>query len=162
MNQSEFLQIFDIHGDEIYSFVYLRCNYQREIAEDLTQEVFLRAWKARESYDRSKAAGRTWLFRIARNALIDHYRKKRESTNDSAAQELIEKTAEVELENAALRHSIQQGLERLSDEDRELITLRYIQDLELMEIAEIVGKNYNAVKVAIHRAVAKLKQIINA
>lgn len=161
MNQTEFLQIFDAHGGSIFGFIYNRVGRHKELAEDIAQEVFVRAWRERANFDPAKGGIKTWLFTIARNLVIDHYRaqarRQIDSLENAPESSAVTHTSEADL----LMHFLTGKLPELSDDDCELITLRYIEQLELEEVAELIGKSYNATKVAVHRALYKLRDLIN-
>jgi RNA polymerase sigma-70 factor, ECF subfamily len=162
VNQTEFLQIFDAHGGSIFGFIYNRVGRHKELAEDISQEVFVRAWRERERFDPAKGGIKTWLFTIARNLIIDHYRAQARRQTDSLENVPESHTATHSSDASLLMHFLTGKLPELSEEDCELITLRYIEQLELEEIAEIIEKNYNATKVAVHRALYKLRDLINS
>ena len=143
-------------------FRFIRSRIQnRELAEDLTQEVFIRAWRYRDSFDVKKSSLKNWLFVIAVNLLRDYYRKNKlqiEELNEDISHEInIEKDAE---QNNLIRYVFRKMTE-LSERDQELLLLRYKLDLKMEDIAEIMKMELSAVKVAIHRAIKKLKSICN-
>src|SRR5690606_2198698 len=162
MTDTEFIEAFRAYNENIFNFLCLRV-HSREIAQDLTQEVYIKLWDNKAKYDPNKASIRTWLFKIARNHLIDHFRKNKNSfANISTESELLVEIYDDETTEKDL--DIQYVLKKLYElepEEQNLIILKYIEDLSNAEIAEIVDKNVVATKVAIHRAMKKLKRIIN-
>jgi RNA polymerase sigma-70 factor (ECF subfamily) len=139
-------------------------------AEDMTADVFLEALQAADRFHGNPADLRSWLFRIARNNLIDRIRRDRRATLDT-----IESASETELARAlpsvdpgdealaALdRERVQEAIRSLSPDQREVILLRLGGGLSGPEIATIVGKTTGAVKALQHRALATLARILGA
>lgn len=152
INKQNFVdEVFEPYHKELYNFVMSRTGYKVHLAEDITQDIFLKLWKSRKSYDKNKASIRTWMYQIARNYLIDIFRKKKlEFVDDAKGSTELKTEDKIFVENM---------LQKLNDRDRELVQLRYIQDLSIKEIAQIIDKNESATKVAIHRAIKKLRKI---
>ena len=80
MKQDDFGKLYDQHVKKIYEFIYFKTHH-KETAEDLTSVTFMKALSNIESFDEKKASFKTWLYRIARNTVIDHYRMKRETAD---------------------------------------------------------------------------------
>lgn len=161
-NPDAFGELYDRYVKQIYRFVYFKVSNHEE-AEDLTSEVFLKAWNYLQE-KKEVASFRGLLYRIARNAIIDLYRtratrpealsdEEMEVTDDNAWYQGITTTLESEKIIAALKN--------LKQEYQEVITLRYIDELEVSEIADIVGKGHITVRVTLHRALKKLKDILD-
>jgi RNA polymerase sigma-70 factor (ECF subfamily) len=124
-------------------------------AEDLTSEAVERGLRYRDSYDPSRGTPLTWLIGIARRCLADRALRPapvpREHVED-------EPTWEDLAGEAALRLSVRAAVERLPPRDRELVALRYGADLTARQIAELLELKTNAVEVALHRALGRLRQ----
>lgn len=157
MTEQEFLQSFIDFNVTIYNFVYFNVGKNKEVAEDVTQETFLRAWKYRESFNPDKAQLKTWYFQIARNLTIDSYKKK-ENLNTSISE--LESGEDDSFSDIEYSIDATNALTLLNEEERSILILRYIDELELNEIAEIIDKSYDATKVYIHRIIQKLKILI--
>lgn len=156
-----FAKLYDTYVEQIYRFVYFKVSSHEE-AEDITSEVFLKAWHYIQERKEIKSF-RGLLYRIARNCVIDMYRLKY-SKPESPLNEDIDigdnnKWYE-ELTGKIDTQKIIQALKKLKQEYREVITLRYVDELEVDEIAEIVDKGTIAVRVTLHRALKKLKDIV--
>jgi RNA polymerase sigma factor (sigma-70 family) len=129
-------------------------------AEDVTSEVFERALRYRRSYDRSKGEPLGWLIGIARrcadDALAGRARERVETTEiaDSNSRSVEDQTVR--------RMTLAAALAQLSDRDRELIALRYGGELTAAEIAQIMDAQTNAIEVALHRALARLRRLLDA
>jgi RNA polymerase sigma-70 factor (ECF subfamily) len=141
----------------VYAYVAYRIGPGAD-ADDLTGDVFERALRYRESFDPDKGTPTAWLIGIARRCVDRHL--GRPSTIP------LEDSPEVatadDLEEATLRKlSMEEALSRLGDRDRELIALRYGADLTARHIAELLSLSPNAVEVALHRAIERLKQTLD-
>lgn len=143
----------------LYKYVYVRIQDQG-ISEDIVQEAFFKAWTKRETFDPKKSSLKNWLFVITINLVRDHYRSKK-SHQEEILDEGISDTTDIHksLEEKNLLEFILMRMHELPERDQELIHLRYTQDLSLQEISEVMKMNYSAAKVALHRALQKLKTI---
>lgn len=152
--------LFDRHHRALYNF-FLRLTGSREASEDLVQDVFLRMLKYRDSY-RPGTLFRSWMYRIARNARLDHGRKHPEQAHlaDDAAglespvpgpQDTLAQRQELALLRAALA--------RLPEEKREVLILSRFQQLSYEEMAELLECTVGAVKVRVHRALEELRSV---
>jgi RNA polymerase sigma-70 factor (ECF subfamily) len=161
-NRQDLEELFKWLNEPIFKYVYIRCGYNRELAEDITQDIFIKVWEKRDTFNPNKSSLKNWVYVIARNQIIDKYRKKKIFVSN--IDEKIENTTGKEdssIEDDLMLEGILKSMDRLKDSDKEVIVLRYIQDLEIEEIAQILGKSKNATKVMIHRALKKLKYIVN-
>lgn len=156
---------FRDHRESVYRYVRFRVS-TREVAEDLTSEVFLKALRALSRYDRKRSAPRTWLLRIARNTVTDHLRTLRRrgslhisldrvpdlvSHGPSQEERILREEELKRLFNAAAT---------LREADQEVLSLRYGAGLSNVEIAESLKVSANAVAVRIHRALARLREAV--
>lgn len=148
-------------ADAIYRHCFFRVS-SKELAEDLTQETFTKTWaylSQGNTIDNPKA----FLFRIAGNLVVDHYRRKKESSLDALAEGGFDPMGDDEqsiLTASAAKQALA-SLEQLDFEYREILTMRYVSDLSIGEIAETIGESENVVSVRIHRGVQKLKKILH-
>ena len=143
-------------------FRFIRSRIQnKELSEDLTQEVFIRAWRYKDSFDVKKSSLKNWLFVIAVNLLRDYYRKNKLQIEELDENLSDETDIKKDAEQNNLIHYVFQKITELPERDQELVLLRYKLDLKMEDIAEIMKMELSAVKVAIHRAIKKLKSICN-
>jgi RNA polymerase sigma-70 factor (ECF subfamily) len=152
--------IFEKYHVKMYNF-FLRLVRERETSRDLTQNVFSRILKYRASYD-EKQPFKTWIYKLARNVHIDHYNKNRYLTSDYQDVEMLEdnqRDALVEMEDSERKDILREALEQLPVEQKEVIELSRFQGLKYEEISKITGSSVPAVKVKVHRAIKKLKEI---
>jgi RNA polymerase sigma-70 factor (ECF subfamily) len=138
----------------VYAYVAYRIGDGAE-AEDVTSETFERALRYRNSYDPRRGEPVAWLIGIARRC-IEGARLRPESlaTAEEAADPLDVEGATIE------RVTLEQAVERLDERDRELIALRYGSDLSARQIGELLDLRTNAVEVALHRALARLRKLL--
>lgn len=155
-----FLDAYEAHADAIYRHCFFRV-YSRTRAEELVQETFMRAWKYLQD---GKVIDniRAFLYRVAGNLIIDESRKKKESSLD-ALMESEEMPFEPsnndhrDIAHKAIFREVLDKLRKIPENDRELVTLRFVDDLDPKEIGEITGMSANNVSVRIHRALESLK-----
>lgn len=145
--------LFERYHVRIFNFLCQMTNGDRDLSEDVTQEVFYKAIKYRSSYHGGKFI--SWIFTIARNSLSNHYRKKKEKIDrlDDVGYKLGEEN-NVKLDD--LSH-LSEVLNKLDDQDKELIVLNRLQEVKYDQLAEMMGSTTGAVKVKVHRALKKLK-----
>ena len=153
-------ELFKWLNEPLYRYAYVRCGYNRELAEDITQDIFIKAWIKRSTFNANKSSLKNWIYIIARNYIIDFYRKKKPVTSSYNELQDVLKEQGMTIEDELMLYSIMNKLDSLKDHEKEVIILRYVQDLEIEDIAKITNKNINATKVMIHRAIQKLKEIM--
>jgi RNA polymerase sigma-70 factor, ECF subfamily len=140
---------------QVYAYMTYRLGPGPE-AEDATSETFVRALRYRDSYDPGKAAPIAWLLGIARRCADDALSARRPT-----APEPEETVSSEELENeAALRLDLHSAVKLLDERDRDLLALRYGADLKARQIAELLGERTNAIEVALHRALGRLRKLM--
>ena len=139
----------------VYAFVAYKIGAGHD-AEDVTGEVFERALRYRRGYDPAKGPPLAWLVGIARRVLAD-----RAVSGAETVAEVPETAAPGELESDSVeRLTLAAALGRLSDRDRELLAMRYGADMKAAEIAQVLESTPNAVEVAVHRALRRLRAIM--
>lgn len=157
--EKAFLKLYDEVAEPLFRHCFFRVS-SREIAEDLTQEAFMRVWNylaAGNALENPKA----FLYRVAGNLVIDHYRKRKESSLEALAEEGYDPKGD-DADSILEYASGKQALRLLADLEpqyREILTLRYVSDLSIADIAEVIGQSENVVSVRIHRGIQKLKQL---
>jgi RNA polymerase sigma-70 factor (ECF subfamily) len=160
-----FEQWYHDHRASVYRYVRFRVA-TREAAEDVTSDVFLKALRSFARYDSSLASPRTWLLRIARNAVTDHLRAlRRRGSLHVTLDRVPDLVADVpSQEERVLRQeriqALLNGNQTLRRADQEMLALRYGAGLDNAEIAESLGISPNAVAVRLHRALKRLKQAV--
>ena len=153
-------ELFERHHRRLYQF-FLKLARDRSVAEDLVQEVFVRVLKYRHTW-RSEAEFVPWMFALARNAAVDHFRSRtRDSKRDAAAAAPSRPTAPraVErLEEAERAGQLRKALDLLSPDKREVLLLARFGELKHDRIADLLGISPGAVRVRLHRALKELRE----
>jgi len=159
-DERAFSRLYEYYISPIFRFIYFRVKDYTE-AEDLTQIVFLRAWDALPNYLQKKTPFSSWLYTIAKNAIIDYWRKKKDWQISDLTQETIkddkrpvDDLIEEEEDFRTLRDAI--GL--LTEDQQEVIILKFIEGLSNKEIAKIIGKKEEAIRQLQSRAIKALKE----
>ena len=153
--------LFEEYYDKVVRYIYIRISDQPE-AEDLAGEVFLKALKSMGSYRGSAEQLRFWIFKIARNIVIDHYRKmsKRKTVNlddvEIADGTNVEEMAEQRLQIGELTKAMKQ----LTEAQREVIGLRFFAGLSSAETAQVLGKSSGAVREMQCDAIQRLRKLM--
>ena len=159
-----FSEIYNKYVNGIFRFVFLKVD-SRQTAEDLTSETFLKGWRAFKIQNPiSKIKNpRAFLYKIARNLVIDYYRQKahfRIVSIENAKFVRDPKNLEEEMNLDLDMLRIRTALSKLQDTHQEIIILRYLDNLSIFEIAEILDKSEGAVRVGLHRALKALRAVM--
>ncbi|MEA3248961.1 MAG: sigma-70 family RNA polymerase sigma factor [Patescibacteria group bacterium] len=149
--------IFDAYIERIYRFVYYKTHH-KETAEDVTSEVFKKALSSIGSFDPVKGSLCGWMYRVARNTVIDHYRTKRPTDAIDDMWELMsDSDTERDTEARMAAEQLQKHLVVLTSEQRDIVLLRVWEEMDYKEIAEAVGDTETACKTDFLRSVSKLR-----
>ncbi len=158
--EAAFGELYSLYFKRIFKFVYYRVGH-KEVAEDLTEEVFIKAYTKLASVQQNSSF-EGWLYQIARNTVIDHYRDKKMIV----ALEEVENTLEYEsnivnvLELQDEQKVLLKLIKELEPDQQVIIKLKFLEDLDNPEIAALTNKTEGAIRVIQHRAITKLKQLI--
>lgn len=161
----DFGRWYEEHQSAVYRYIRFRVA-TREVAEDVTSLVFMKALRSFDRYDENRASPKTWLLRIARNAVTDHLRSlKRRGSLHVSLDRIPDLVADVPSheERVIRQERIQRllnGSQTLRKADQEILSLRYGSGLDNAEIAEHLGISNNAVAVRLHRALKRLKDSV--
>lgn len=160
-DSNAFGELYDMYVDRVYRHVYYRVSNVAD-AEDLTQQVFVKAWKAIGRYKKAASPFIAWLITISHNLVVDFYRTKKEKTYLDAevvADNLAsspEQLTEARFEQQHLRRAIHQ----LRGEQQQVVLLRFIEGFGYEEIASLMDKKEGTIRVIQHRALLKLRHIL--
>lgn len=145
----------------LYNYAYLRVQ-NRGMTEDIVQEVFMKAWRSRETFDYQKSSLKNWLFAITINTINDFLRNKiRYNVEELQEFYASDEDLEEDANKKALIEIVFKKIKLLTDREQELLLLRYKADLAVEDIAQMLEMEYSATKVAIHRAIKKLIKFLN-
>ncbi len=161
-DKQAFVAVYDQYLTPIYRFVYFKVNDMAE-AEDLTSQVFLKCWSyIQDGKITDYGTIRAFLYKVARNTVIDYYRQKTENQpldeaeNVASPEQLPPETIDNNLSVALIVSQIK----KLKDEYREVLILKFVNELSTTEIAEILGKTRGNIRVLLHRAERALKKLV--
>ena len=163
-NEDAFETLYEHFFPRVYNFIYTRVKNSAD-ADDITSITFVKMNENLERYNPAQAAFSTWLFRIATNSIIDHTRRVENNQEteweeffDPAAPEYQEPEAQA-LEKEGHRELFA-ALDKLNERERRIIELRYWGEQDTRTIAEILSMSESNVRVTLHRALGKLKNIL--
>ena len=157
-------ELYLLHFDRIYSYLHMSVG-NRHDAEDLTTQTFLKMLEAIGRFRWQSAPFSAWLFRIAHNLAMDHFRASRRSQPEEEVPEppgAEEASAEEEAMQSIGRQSMLELIERLSPEQQQVLTLKFVFNFPNAEVATILGKTEGAIKSLQHRALVSLQKQITA
>ena len=160
-NQEALAEIYDLYFKKIYRFIFFRVGH-KQLAEDLAEDVFLKAFtKLADANEGASFQG--WLYQIARNLVIDYYRQKKQIVDIDELENTLEYESNI-IDVLDLQHQqkvLLRLMKQLGHEQQIVIKLKFLEDLDNAEIAEMLHKSEGAIRVIQHRAVTKLQELIN-
>ncbi|OGH81388.1 MAG: hypothetical protein A3I29_03150 [Candidatus Magasanikbacteria bacterium RIFCSPLOWO2_02_FULL_44_11] len=160
MGREAFLEAYDKHADAIFKHCYFRL-FNRERAKEIMQDTFLRAWEQMAKGVEIKNI-KAFLYRIATNLIIDDTRKKKTSSLDlMQGQGFNPAVSDTDaIFNRLDGERVKKMIERMDEKYATVILMRYVDDLTVKEISEILSVTQNVVSVRIHRGLKEIKKII--
>ncbi len=158
-----FGQLYDRYTDRIYKYHYYR-TFHRETAEDLTSQTFIRTLEQLDKYTEDKGNFSGWIYRIARNLLIDQVRKTRPTTDLEDVSAILRDSSDLvrSLEQKEQLDQIQASLNILTPEQREILLLRIWDERSYSEIATILEKSEASCKMTVSRALVQIRNVVPA
>lgn len=160
--EKEFVKTYDLYADAIFRHCYFRIN-DRERAKDLMQDVMIKGWlylKEGKKIDNIRAL----LYKIAHNTIIDEIRKKKAVSLDTLKEQGFEpadeKDESVELEKIMEVGKVKDCLPKMNPKYREVIVMRYVDELSIKEMADILAESENVISVRLNRAINQLRQLL--
>lgn len=165
-NKEFFIKIYNEYADELYRFIYFKVS-NSEDALDISSTVFLKFWANLDSGKVKKDVKlvRYLIYRISRNCIIDFYRKSKkvEGLDDNTDEylNLMDNKQDIhrDLELKSEVEAVRSNLEKLKDDYKEILLLKYVNELSINEIAKIINKSKTNTRVILHRALKALKNI---
>jgi RNA polymerase sigma-70 factor (ECF subfamily) len=161
-DQAAFGDLYELFVDRVYRYLYFRTGSQAE-AEDLTEQVFLKAW---EAIGRFRWQGRpfiAWLYRLAHNALVDHVRARRPTlslTNEDHPIELVSDDAAQELARSLDADVLARAIAELTEDQQQVIVMKFIDGLDNAQIAAALDKREGAIRALQLRALLSLRRVL--
>lgn len=160
-DKEAFGKIYKFYLKKIYRFAYYMIQ-NHELAEDITQNTFIKVWRALPLFSlRENGTFQAYLFKIARNLAIDYQRKKKEVSLEVIA-DVIPSNENLEdiVSRKEEKNMVNKALSSLDKAEKQIVVLRYFEDMSYEEISKVVGKNEGAIRVQLHRILKKLKKEI--
>lgn len=162
-----FEKIYNLMMPKIYRFYYLK-TFNRELSEDLTSEVFIRVYRNLDKTDLNKRSFMAWIYKIANNLLVDHFRKNASSSLQVELEEDSIKIADEDIlmKNSSLLRkelgftniSLLNALNKLTGLQRDIVLLKFLEDMDYDTIASIFGKRVPTIRGIVFRALTKLRE----
>jgi len=154
-------ELYDQYAPLIYAYLYRRVR-DAQLAEDLTGEVFVRVLQAIQSEQFWHISFRGWLYRIAHNLLVDHYRKQPPVPMLALDEQLVAAQGDPDsaLAEKLSRQDLLAAISQLTPNQQQVLVLRFGEELAAREVAEVMGKSVGAVEVLQHRALTSLRRIL--
>src|SRR3989344_4914858 len=155
--------LYGYYLPRIYRFVLFKVSHKQQ-AEDITQHAFMKAWEGMGGYKPQGHPFGSWLYRIARNSVIDYYRKNEPQVNiEEVSPEAlgIDNSLIAKLEIKLDWEEVLGAISSLNEVEQDVLIMRFVEDLPHEEVAKAVDKSENAVKVIQHRAIKKLKESLS-
>jgi RNA polymerase sigma-70 factor (ECF subfamily) len=160
-----FEELYTRYYSRIFAFSYRRL-HSRELAEDVTADVFMKALDALPRFTWQGVSVSAWLYRIANNRITDHFRRKGQSGKGTLAIEDVktlvdERPLPEDRILAALRRAeVEEAISKLSEQDQLVVTLIFYEELSSSEVAEVMGISTNLVYVRLHRALKRMRKVL--
>ena len=163
-DQEAFAQLYEAHFDKIFRYVVLKIRNQAE-AEDMTQQVFVKAYESIDSYQSQGVPFTAWLFRIAHNQMVDYVRKQSRKPTvplDESLPIADETDLEHDVETKIEMEKVVLATKQLTKAQREVISLRFAGGLSITEAAKTMRKSEGAIKALQHSAILSLRKTLLA
>lgn len=157
-NADAFATLYRANVQKIFRYIFYRISDQ-QAAEDLTGDVFMRALEGINRYDDRGKPFIAWLYTIAHSRVVDHYRKSQRRPNESDI-ESVSLSVDPNLDSALMRRhaaqKLRQAITELTDDQQQVVILRFVERQPINQVAQIMGKKPNAIKALQHRALRSL------
>jgi RNA polymerase sigma-70 factor (ECF subfamily) len=158
---SYFKLLYERYIKVVYRYAYFRLGKNKELTEDVVSETFVKAIEKFNSFHYQKKPFVVWLYTIAHNLIVDHYRDKEEKTISFDSLKISPTEHQEDflesLSREEMKEIVQHKLQELPDEIKNLFTLHYTEDLTFAQIGALIGKNEGAVKMQYYRALEYIK-----
>lgn len=156
-----FGRLYDMHVDRVYRHIYYRIGNVAD-TEDLTQQVFLKAWQAIPRYRKTASPFIAWLITISHNLVVDFYRAKKDKVRlpDGVVAEDPESSPEVMAQAHFDQEKLRMAISQLHGDQQRAVLMRFIEGFSFAETADSLGKTEGATRVILHRALKKLRHIL--
>lgn len=156
-----FGRLYQIYSDRIYNYIYYKTGHSAD-AEDLTEQVFIKAWEAITRFRFEGKPFAAWLFKVARNTVIDHYRTRKTESDLSEVISAIAHDGDPEAfaQRRATAQALMTAIRSLTDEQQQVILLKFVDGMDNTEISATMGKQEGAIRALQYRALLSLQRIL--
>jgi RNA polymerase sigma-70 factor (ECF subfamily) len=159
-SKEAFSELYEAYLKPIYNFIYFKTHH-KETAEDLSAQVFMKAYRSVANFRADKGTFQAWVYQIARRTVIDHYRSSKHTINiddvwDLGSNENIESDAD----NRLMLDEVKKYINGLPSDQRDVLIMRIWQELSYSEIAQIMNKSEASCKMMFSRAIKKLRSVM--
>lgn len=159
-DRDAFGTLYDLFADRVHRYLYFRVD--KDDAEDLMETVFVKAWEKIHQYKPGSSAFASWLFRIAHNLLVDHYRLNHsvEALTEEYQEYRSEYHPKITTERKVESDALRDGLKKLKDEYQQVLVLKYINGFSNQEVSEMLQKSEGGVRILQYRALRALRTVL--
>lgn len=161
-DEAALTQLYEENFDKIYRYIVLKIGDRTE-AEDMTQQVFLKAFKSISGYKIKGSPFSSWLFRIAHNQIVDYWRKKSKQATVPLEETLVgsgDSNPSSDVERKMDMENLVAATKQLTQLQREVVSLRFAGGLSVAQVARLMGKSEGAIKALQHSAVVSLRRML--
>ncbi len=159
-----FAELYDMYFKQIYRYIYFKVP-TKEKAEDLSSEAFLKCWEYINKHNNIVKSFQAFIYQVSKNLIADFYKKNKELPLEYAESTAIEDhSLEKKIENISDWQVLESSLRKLGQINQkwqEVLVLRYVEDLSTKEIAKVMNESGANVRVLLHRALEKLKELVD-
>jgi len=155
----EYEELYKKYSTDVFNFIWYRVGHDKELAEDLMQEVFVRAFAKLKKFQNRGYSYRTYLLTIAKNVLVNYFKKKKPILGLDEYQDIpIEITQDQESNKKIEAGNLWRAVQDLSHTERDVILMHYKNEMPTKDIGRVIGKSTNAIKIILSRSRKKLKE----
>lgn len=159
-DEQAFTFFYNRYKDKIYRFIYFKVSH-KERADDLVNETFIKVFHYLRDGEDEIGNFQAFLYKTARNLVIDFYRTRKQEVSLEDSPEIVSETKiDQEVNYAINLENVEKAIKKLPDDYKQVLTLKFVNNLNFREISEIIGKSTGTCRVLAHRGVKKLKQMI--
>ena len=155
----EYEELYKKYSTDVFNFIWYRVGHDKELAEDLMQEVFVRAFAKLKKFQNRGYSYRTYLLTIAKNVLVNYFKKKKPILGLDEYEDIpIEITQDQESNKKIEAGNLWRAVQDLSHTERDVILMHYKNEMPTKDIGRVIGKSTNAIKIILSRSRKKLKE----
>jgi RNA polymerase sigma-70 factor (ECF subfamily) len=162
-DNDRFVTYYNEVKDKLFTYLMVRLQFDRKTAEDLMMDVVVKAYEHFSKFDETRASFKTWIFTMAHNHLVNFWRDQKKSVSLEGLEEEGIYPATTESGHEAGRQSDRRNithiLSMMKESEREIISMRYFQELDYAEIASITGRNEGAIRTSLSRALDRFSDL---